>query len=67
MTDLQQKQRRAYYKSRYQKDYTLLIGVILSAVFITAFVFLFARAIDIWAVNTCVDFNDCEAVYSSIR
>lgn len=63
MQDLNQKQRRQEFRERYQKDCTLLISILVSAVLITVGIFALARALDLWAVNTCEHFNDCEAVF----
>lgn len=67
MKDLNQNKRRAYYQSRYKKDYTLLVQIIVVAVLLTVSFFALARAVDIWALNTCVDFNDCEAVVNNLN
>ena len=67
MKDLQQAKRRAYFKNRYKRDYSVIILVAISAVVITAIIFGLMRAVDLWAVRTCDQFNDCEVVLSHIN
>ena len=62
MIDLNEKNRRAYFKSRYKRDYVLLVEVLLAAVLITFCIFAAMRALDLWAINTCVQFNDCHLI-----
>lgn len=67
MKDLQQEKRRRYFKARYKRDYSVLILIAISAILITAFVLGLARAIDLWALNTCEQFNDCEIVLAHLN
>ena len=62
MIDLNEEKRRAYFRSRYKRDYTLLIEIVVLAVLITVCIFAAMRALDLWAVNTCEQFNDCHLI-----
>ena len=62
MKDIQTKQRREYYKQRYQKDWVLIGQCVLLAVLLTLLMFLSVRQLNLWALETCHAFNDCEEV-----
>ena len=67
MKDINQKNRREYFKRRYQKDWSLLVSIVVLSIALTVFVFGLMRAVDLWALNTCVEFNDCEAVWQHLK
>ena len=68
MKDLNQKNRLANYKSRYQDDFIITVLLVVAcALSITFFVWAFVRASDMDALRTCEEHNDCSEVIKHIN
>jgi len=68
MKDLNKNNRRKHYQSRKKqgRDYSFVIGCVIFALAFTALMLGMLRAYNIWEINTCDMYSDCEEVYSHL-